>query len=116
VPRDTQEGDVVSQFIGSSIPFIVRLSKEGKPKVRESATWVKVLDSVRKSAASESSLDSLDLQIKRALEEKTAENQDAEVMHCSLVGECFVDGLMQRDLRAADGGKSKSPRIVLALH
>jgi len=116
VPRDIQEGDLISQFIGCSIPSVLRLPRDEKPKVRESARWGKLLDSVRWSATSELSLESIDLQIKRALEETTTWNEGAKVLHCHLVGECFVDGLMQRGLGVVAGEKSKLSRVVLALH
>lgn len=78
VPSEAREGDVVGVFVGSGVPFVLR----GVEKKSAAADWDEQED------------DAL-----TGLKEKGSEREDLDVGHYRFVGECFVDGLMGREVR-----------------
>jgi hypothetical protein len=58
----------------------------------------------------------IDEEIFSALKEKKAENGDAKLEHCSFVGECLVDGLMNRSIDNRSAEKYDTAIVAFALH
>lgn len=120
VPEDTQEGDVICKFFGSQIPYILRpISDEHWKRKEEISIWSrmtsKILTWMFWLRQERNDLENLDGEISRLLKEKSSENGNGEVEHYIFIGECYVDGLMQREsgTEAADNSKQ---RIAFALH
>jgi hypothetical protein len=100
VPQDAKEGDLIVVFDGGVVPFVLRPLPQDQLMangVKAVSLWSRIrswiygprllaLENEEKSKMIES-------EITRALKEK---NTNARVVgHFLLIGECFVDGLMQ---------------------
>jgi len=116
VPQDTQVGDMICQFVGSSVPFIVRTMNAEDWKPKKSA-WSKFLDKVFGRifwwSENRKPPEVVNAEIRIALKAKKLENGEAAIEHGSFIGECFIDGLMTVRLRDKEG---KVPILAFALH
>ena len=116
VPRDAQAGDLICQFTGSPIPFILRPWGEEHWKRKDigpcSKLIVKFLEWITKSTTRIFALDYVNEKISAALKNKVRK-EDVEIQHYTLIGECFVDGLMNEE-KSAIGDEQQN--VAFALH
>jgi len=116
VPQDAQVGDMICQFVGGSVPFILRSTDTEEWKPEESA-WSKFLNKVfgwiPLWSEKRNSPEVVNAEIRTALSAKKTENYKAAIEHCHFIGECFVDGLMSGVSRDKE---EKVPMVAFALH
>jgi hypothetical protein len=117
VPRDAQVGDLICQFTGSPVPFILRPWREEQWKRKDigpcSNLIVKFLEWTTKSRTRIFALDYVDEKISAALKDRVRK-EDVGIQHYTLIGESFVDGLMSKE-KAEVAGNMKQ-EVAFALH
>ena len=118
-PHDTQPGDSIRRFIGSLIPYILRPLQENEWMRKDGGSWSRLMNKISAWVFWVKELDStageMDEEILSALKEK-AGNGDAKLEHCSFVGECLVDGLMNRSMDNRSAEKYDTTIVAFALH
>ena len=119
VPRDARVGDLICQFTGSPIPFILRPWKEDEWQPKEidvcSRMIVKALECITRTWTREFTLEHVDEEIAAALKRKRREDMgDVAIHHYTFIGESFVDGLMHKDKVSVSGEDQEE--VAFALH
>ncbi|KAF7886660.1 uncharacterized protein EAF02_003307 [Botrytis sinoallii] len=122
VPGGTQTGDIVCQFIGSSLPYILRPIQSTDIKSEEGwRAWKTLLHFSRwwnnsRVPRQELPTKSLDARISTILENKTSGYQTLEIRHYNFVGECFVNGLMSNENSQTHQRQHSQDKTVFAMH
>ncbi|TGO76700.1 hypothetical protein BELL_0141g00060 [Botrytis elliptica] len=122
VPGGTQTGDIVCQFIGSSLPYILRPIQSTDIKSEEGwRAWKTLLHFSRwwnnsRVPRQELPTKCLDAKISTILENKTSGYQTLEIRHYNFVGECFVDGLMSNENSQTLQRQHSQDKTVFAMH
>jgi hypothetical protein len=112
-------GDLICQFTGGPIPFILRPWREEEWKPTEidacSRLIVKVLEWITRTWTRQFTLDHVNEEISVAVRRKRREEtREVVIQHYTFVGECFVDGLMNKGNVAAK--EEERQQVAFALH
>jgi hypothetical protein len=117
VPRDAQVDDLICQFTGSPIPFILRPWGKEQWKRNDigpcSKLIVKFLEWTTKSKTRTFAPDYVDEKISTTLKDKVRK-EDIEIQHYTLIGESFVDGLINKEKTEIAGNMKLE--VAFALH
>jgi len=105
VPGEAQVGDLICQFVGGSVPFILRPLLVDQPVPLDPSMWSKLIDKALQWILWDNEgAESVDSEIRAALEVNGC-SEDMEIKHCTFIGECFVDGLMDGKVDQASRSK-----------
>jgi hypothetical protein len=115
VPRETEVGDEICRFVGSSVPFILRPLKAEDWKAEDPSAWSRFVNGLKKlvygSAVKGSYRQVVDIAVSDALHSKNVGNDGLMIQHHRFIGECYVDGLMS----GSSSGK-EAAKIAFSLH
>ncbi|TGO54263.1 hypothetical protein BOTNAR_0273g00060 [Botryotinia narcissicola] len=122
VPGGTQTGDIVCQFIGSSLPYILRPIPSTNMKSGKGwRAWKTLLHLSRwwnnsRAPRQELSIKYLDAKISTTLESRISGYRTLEIEHYNFVGECFVDGFMSNENSQTHQRQHSQEKTVFAMH
>ncbi|KAF7898027.1 uncharacterized protein EAF01_008993 [Botrytis porri] len=122
VLEGTQTGDIVFQFIGSPLPYILRPIESTNIKSGNGWRAWKILQHLSRwwnnstGPRQELPAKCLDAKISIILEKKQLGYQTLEIRRYNFVGECFVDGLMSNEISQIHERQHSQKKTIFAMY